>query len=43
MSEVHYPYTPTLGYVLTGTYDLTDKFYLRPRLSDKICRPAPPC
>lgn len=39
-AEVHYAYTPTVGYILTGTYDLTDKFYLRPRLSDSITRTA---
>jgi Flp pilus assembly protein TadG len=37
-AEVHYPYTPTIGYVLTGHFDLQDKFYLRPRLSDCISR-----
>lgn len=37
-TEVHYAYTPTIGYVLTGTFDLTDQFYLRPRLSSKIDR-----
>ena len=39
MTEVHYPYTPTIGYVLTGNFDLTDKFYQRPRLTDSIKRP----
>jgi Flp pilus assembly protein TadG len=43
MTEVHYPYTPTVGYVMTGSYDLTDTFYLRPRLSDKICQNATSC
>src|SRR5947199_4130712 len=37
VTEAHYPYTPTVGYVMTGTYDLTDTFYLRPLLSDKVC------
>ncbi len=37
MSEVHYPYTPSIGYVMTGTYDLSDKFYLRPRLVSQVC------
>lgn len=36
MTEVHYPYTPTIGYVLTGTFDLKDEFYMRPRLSPEI-------
>ena len=39
MAEVHFPYTPPIGYVLTGTFDLNDKFYLRPRLSEDIKRP----
>lgn len=43
MTEAHYPYTPTVGYVMTGTYDLTDKFYLRPRLSDKVCQNTTSC
>jgi Flp pilus assembly protein TadG len=38
-TEVHYAYTPTIGYVLTGTFDLHDQFYLRPRLSDGITGP----
>lgn len=37
-AEVHYPYTPTIGYVLTGHFDLKDQFFLRPRLSDCISR-----
>jgi hypothetical protein len=39
-AEVHYAYTPTIGYVMTGTFDLNDKFYLRPRLSDSITGPS---
>ena len=42
MSEVHYTYKPVIGYVMTGTYDLSDKFYLRPRLSNSICQPTCP-
>ncbi|HZP21534.1 MAG TPA: TadE/TadG family type IV pilus assembly protein [Bauldia sp.] len=38
MTEVHYSYKPTIGYVMTGTFDLTDKFYLRPRVSDFVAR-----
>jgi Flp pilus assembly protein TadG len=34
--EVHYDYTPTIGYVLTGSFDLSDQFYLRPRLGSDI-------
>jgi Flp pilus assembly protein TadG len=40
VAEVHYTFTPTIGYVMAGSYDLTDKFYLRPRLVPKICRPT---
>lgn len=36
MTEVHYPYTPTIGYVMTGTFDLKDEFYMRPRVSPDI-------
>ncbi len=38
-TEVHYAYTPTIGYVMTGTFDLHDQFYLRPRLSKGINGP----
>jgi len=38
-AEVHYPYTPAIGYVMTGNFDLHDQFFLRPRLSDQIKRP----
>ena len=41
--EVSYAYTPTLGYVMTGTYDLTDTFYLNPRLSTKVCQNTTSC
>jgi len=43
LSEVHYPYTPSVGYVMTGTYDLTNKFYLSPRVSTKVCNNTPSC
>jgi Flp pilus assembly protein TadG len=35
-SEVSYYYTPTIGYVVTGSLTLSDKIYMRPRLSDKV-------
>jgi Flp pilus assembly protein TadG len=38
MAKVNYDYTPIIGYVMTGTYDLNDKFYLRPRISTTVAR-----
>ena len=35
-SEVSYHYTPTIGYVVTGSLNLKDQIYMRPRLSDKV-------
>ena len=35
-SEVQYSYTPTIGYVITGTLTLKDQIYMRPRLSDSV-------
>ncbi len=37
-AKVTYDFTPTIGYLLTGTYTLDDQFYLRPRASAKVCR-----
>jgi Flp pilus assembly protein TadG len=37
-SEVAYPYTPQIGYVITGTVNLSDQIYMRPRLSDTVTR-----
>jgi Flp pilus assembly protein TadG len=39
-AEASYAYTPTIGYVMTGTKTLTDQIYMRPRLSDCVLRPA---
>ena len=39
-AEVEYEYTPTMGYVLTGTFNLKDQIYMRPRLSDKVIGPT---
>ena len=39
-TEVHYSYKPTFGYVMTGTYDIKNFFYLRPRLTTNIARTA---
>jgi Flp pilus assembly protein TadG len=38
IAEVHYSYTPYMGYVLTGTFDLTQKLYFYPRDSSTIAR-----
>lgn len=40
MAEVKYPYKPTIGYVITGTLNLTETFFMRPRLQDTITRTA---
>ena len=37
-SEVAYTYKPTIGYVVTGTLNLSDQLYMRPRLSDNVTR-----
>jgi Flp pilus assembly protein TadG len=39
-AEASYAYTPTIGYVMTGTKNLTDQIYMRPRLSDCVLRPT---
>jgi Flp pilus assembly protein TadG len=36
--EVQYAYTPTIGYVLTGTLNLSDQIYMRPRLTTCVTR-----
>jgi Flp pilus assembly protein TadG len=38
-AETKYGYTPTVGYVITGTMNLTDQIYMRPRQSDCVLRP----
>lgn len=40
MGEVHYAYKPVIGYVISGTMDLKDYFYLRPRQSDSVTGPS---
>src|SRR5215210_605417 len=35
-AETEYAYTPTIGYVITGTMTLKDQIYMRPRLSDTV-------
>ena len=37
-AEAQYAYTPTIGYVITGTMNLRDQIYMRPRLSDCVTR-----
>lgn len=39
MSEVYTTYTPTVGYVISGTLNLDDRLFFVPRLSDtvKLC------
>jgi Flp pilus assembly protein TadG len=37
-AEVSYAYTPTVGYVITGTMNLTDQIYMRPRNQDFVTR-----
>jgi Flp pilus assembly protein TadG len=32
-SQVSYSYTPTVGYILTGPLNLSDKMYMSPRIS----------
>jgi Flp pilus assembly protein TadG len=39
-SEASYSYKPTIGYVVTGTLNLSDQIYMRPRLSDTITGPT---
>jgi Flp pilus assembly protein TadG len=34
--EATYTYKPVVGYVLTGTLNLKDQIFMRPRLSDKV-------
>jgi hypothetical protein len=34
--EVHYNFDPAIGYVITGSIDLNQTFYLKPRLSDDV-------
>jgi Flp pilus assembly protein TadG len=38
-SEAEYGYTPAIGYVMTGTLQLKDQMYMRPRLSDSVKYP----
>jgi Flp pilus assembly protein TadG len=37
-SEVAYTYKPAIGYVVTGTLNLSDQIYMRPRLANSVSR-----
>jgi Flp pilus assembly protein TadG len=37
-SEVAYTYKPAIGYVVTGTLNLSDQIFMRPRLSNDVKR-----
>jgi len=37
-SEVQYAYKPTIGYIVSGTINLKDQIFMRPRLSDSVAR-----
>jgi len=37
-AETQYAYTPSVGFMITGTRNLTDQIYMRPRLSDCVLR-----
>jgi Flp pilus assembly protein TadG len=39
-SEVQYNYTPVIGYIVTGSMNLKDQIYMRPRMSDCVLREA---
>jgi hypothetical protein len=34
--EAAYTYTPAIGYVVTGTLNLSDKIYMQPRISSAV-------
>ncbi len=36
LASAHYPFTPAIGYVLTGSFDLSSTYYLKPRLSECV-------
>jgi hypothetical protein len=38
LGEVKYNYTPTLGYVMTGTWTLTNQIFMSPRNSACVIR-----
>jgi Flp pilus assembly protein TadG len=40
LGEAKYAYTPPIGYVLTGTLNLDDQIFMRPRLSTTVVCPT---
>jgi len=38
LGEVQYAYKPTIGYVITGTLNLKDQIYMRPRQGTSVTR-----
>ncbi|WP_293854568.1 TadE/TadG family type IV pilus assembly protein [uncultured Alsobacter sp.] len=38
IAEVQYPYKPVIGYVFTGSFNLSERLYMRPRLSTYVAR-----
>ena len=38
--EAEYGYTPAVGYMITGTLQLKEQMYMRPRLSNSVARTA---
>lgn len=43
VAQITYNYKPSVFYVLTAAINFSDQFYLRPRLSQTICRNTNPC
>jgi Flp pilus assembly protein TadG len=37
-AEASFSYQPTIGYVVTGSMNLKDQIFMRPRLVDQVCR-----
>jgi hypothetical protein len=37
-AEVQYSYKPAVGYIISGTLNLKEQIYMRPRVSDSVNR-----